>query len=221
MRGVGAAFGADAEAVGFHLSLSDEADRVVSPRSYWTRMGIVAALVLLAVWPIASERIAVTHMDRVVRAVWRAHPTSSEGIYLAPESECRVDALMRSDGSERLHVDLSLTCGSLLIAERQLRNGCTVRQLDEGRAYDLRCNAERIPEHETEDETVPEVPGLLFDSIASPGSAEVVAEGPPPMRVQLRVDSPSEAISGGPLLAEGVTELTGEPGTDYLQRFTQ
>jgi hypothetical protein len=128
---------------------------------------------------------------------------------------------MRSDGHERLHVDLSLTCGSLLLVERQVRDGCTVVQLDDGRAYDLRCNAERVPPRESEDDVEPEVPGLMFDSIASPGSAAVQAHGPPPMHVELRVDSPSEAISGGPLLPVGVTELTGAGGSDYLRIFAQ
>jgi hypothetical protein len=223
VRAVGLAVGGDAHAVGMQLSLTgdDDGEPDRSSSSYWVRVGIVAALVLLLMSPVVVERIAVTHMDRVVRAVWRAHPASSEGIYIAPETECRVDALMRSDGSERLHVDMSLTCGSLLLVERHLRSGCTVVQRDGGRAYDLRCDAERIPEHESEDDVVPEVPGLSFDSIASPGRAVMQSEGPPPMLVQLRVDSPSEAISGGPLLVEGVAELTGERGSDYLQGLVE
>jgi hypothetical protein len=220
VRAVGVGIGGDAGAVGFEYSLAGDRDEV-STSSYWTRMGIVAAVVLLLLWPVAHERLAVTHMDRVVRAAWRAHPSKSEGLYIAPESECRVDALMRSDGHERLHVDLSLTCGSLLLVERQLRDGCTVVQLDDGRAYDLRCNAERIPPRESEDDVEPEVPGFAFDSIASPGRAVVQAHGPPPMHVELRVDSPSEAISGGPLLLDGVTELSGAGGWDYLQVAAQ
>lgn len=219
VRAVGIALGSDASAVGFDYSLAGEHD--MSTNSYWIRMGIVAALVLLLLSPVSYERLAVTNMDRVARAVWRAYPSKSEGIYVAPDSECRVDALMRSDGTERLHVDLSLTCGSLLLAERQLRTGCTVVQLDEGRAYDLRCNAERIPPRENEDDVEPEVPGLRLDSIASPGSAEVQADGPPPMHLELRVDAPSQAISGGPLLADGVAELTGASGYDYLQFIAQ
>jgi hypothetical protein len=225
VRGVGVAIGGDASAVGFDFSLAGDRDTDttsgLSLDSYWVRMGIVAALVLLLLWPVAAERLAVTRMDRVARAVWQAHPSKSEGLYIAPDSECRVDALMRSDGAERLHVDLSLTCGSLLLAERQLRSGCTVAQRDDGRAYDLRCNAERIPPRETEDEVEPELPGLAFDSLATPGRVVVHADGPPPMRVELRVDSPSEAISGGPLLAEGVTELTGASGRDYLRRAAE
>jgi hypothetical protein len=225
VRAIGVAIGGDASAVGFELSLARDRDidttSALALNSYWIRMGLVAALVLLLLWPVTDERLAVTHMDRVVRAVWRAHPSKSEGIFIAPDSECRVDALMRSDGDERLHVDLSLTCGSLRLAERQLRSGCTVVQRDDGRAYDLRCNAERIPARETEDDVKPELPGLAFDSLASPGSVVVQADGPPPMRVELRVDSPSEAISGGPLLDEGVTELTGASGRDYLRRAVE
>jgi hypothetical protein len=218
VRGIGVVVGGDAEATGIQLSLTgDESERDRSSPSYWVRVGIVVALVMLLMWPIASERVAVTKMDRVARAAWRVHPITSEGIYVAPDSECRVDALMRSDGRERLHVDLSLTCGSLLLVERHVRSGCTVVQLDGGRAYGLRCVAERIPQRESEDDIEPEVPGLAFDSIASPGTATLNAEGPPPMLVQLRVDSPSEAVSGGPLLPEGTTELTGEPGSDYLR----
>jgi hypothetical protein len=225
VRAVGLAVGGDAGVVGYALSLTGGGDTErpveLSTNSYWTRMAIAAALVLLVLWPITRERLAVTHMDRVVRAAWRAYPSTSQGLYIAPDSECRVDALMRSDGRERLHVDLSLTCGSQVLDERQIRSGCTVVQLDDGRAYDLRCNAERIPAHSTEDEDVPEVPKLWFDSIASPGSAGIEGRDPPPKLVQLRVDSPSEAISGGPLLADGVTELTGERGSDYLQRLME
>lgn len=219
VRAVGVAIGGDASAVGFDLSLVGDHDADSEPNAYRVRMGIAAALVLLLLWPVTRERLAVTHMDRVVRAAWRAYPSKSEGIYIAPDSECRADALMRSDGHERLHVDLSLTCGSLLLAERQLRSGCTVVQHDDGRAYDLRCSAERIPPRESEDDVEPEVPGLWFDSIASPGRAGVEAHGPPPMRVELRVDSQTQAVSGGPLLADRVTELTGASGSDYLQIF--
>lgn len=217
VRAIGVAIGGDASAVGFDLSLvGEDTDRELAPRSYWVRMGIAAALVLLLLSPIAYERLAVTHMDRVVRAAWRVHPSKSEGIYLAPDSDCRVDALLRSDGHQRLHVDLSLTCGSLLLAERQLRSGCTVVQHDDGRAYDLRCIAERIPPRENDDDVEPEVPGLSFDSIASPGRASVEAHGPPPMFVELRVEAPSQAFSGGPLLTDGVTELTGANGPDFF-----
>lgn len=215
VRGIGIAIGLDTQAVGIPLSLMD--GDLPREKPYWIGMAIVSALVLALLWPIASERLAVTRMDRVARAVWLAHPSSSEGIYVAPDSECRIDALMRSDGRERVHVDMSLTCGSLVLVERQVRSGCTVVQLDDGSAYDLRCNAERIPRRENEDDVEPEVPGLSFDSLASPGSITMEAEGPPPMRVQLRVDSPSEAVSGGPLLPEGVTELTGERGSDFLR----
>jgi hypothetical protein len=143
VRAVGVAIGGDASATGFEYSLAGERDGEPATNSYWIRMAIVAALVLLLSWPVTYERLAITHMDRVARAAWQAHPVNSEGIYIAPDSECRVDALMRSDGHERLHVDLSLTCGSLLLVERHIRSGCTVVQLDDGRAYDLRCNAER------------------------------------------------------------------------------
>jgi hypothetical protein len=220
VRAVGVAIGGDASAVGFHLSLvgdDDEPTRELSTNGYWARTGIVAALVLMLLSPVASERLAVTHMDRIVRAAWRAYPAKSEGIYIAPDSECRVDALMRSDGHQRLHVDVSLTCGSLLLVERRLRSGCTVLQHDDGRAYDLRCSAERIPPRESEDDVEPEVPGLWFDSIAAPGRAGAEAQGPPPMFVELRVEAPSQAVSSGPLLADGVTELTGASGYDYLQ----
>jgi hypothetical protein len=226
VRAIGVAIGGDARALGFHLSLvgerdADESTSKVTTNSYWVRSSIAAALVLLLLWPVTYERLAVTHMDRVVRAAWRVHPSKVEGIYVAPDSECRADALMRSDGDRRLHVDLSLTCGSLLLAERQLRDGCTVVQHDDGRAYDLRCSAERIPPQESEDDVEPEVPGLWFDSIASPGRAGAEAHGPPPMFVELSVDAPSQAISGGPLLPDGVTELTGASGYDYLQMFAQ
>lgn len=217
VRAIGVAIGGDASAMGFNLSLvGEDADRTLAPRPYWVRMGIAAALVLALLWPITHERLAVTHMDRVVRAAWRVYPSKSEGIYIAPDSECRADALLRSDGQARLHVDLSLTCGSLLLAERQLRSGCTVVQHDDGRAYDLRCSAERIPPRENEDDVEPEVPGLSFDSIASPGRASVEAHGPPPMHVELRVEAQSQAVSGGPLLTDGVTELTGASGPDFF-----
>jgi hypothetical protein len=227
VRAVGLAIGGNASAVGFHLSLvgdrdaDDEPTSRLSTDSYWLRMNIAAALVLLLLWPVAYERFAVTRMDRIVRAAWRVHPSKVEGIYVAPDSECRADALMRSDGHRRLHVDLSLTCGSLLLAERRLRSGCTVVQHDDGRAYDLRCSAERIPAKENEDGVEPEVPGLWFDSIASPGRAGAEAHGPPPMHIELSVEAPSQAISGDPLLPDGLTELTGASGYDYLQMFAQ
>jgi hypothetical protein len=228
VRAIGVAIGGDASAVGYDLSLAGDRDTdgdtlgQLSLNSYWVRMAIAAALVLALLWPVTHERLAVTHMDRVVRVAWRAHLSKSEGIYIAPDSECRADALMRSDGHQRLHVDLSLTCGSLLLVERQIRTGCTVVQHDDGRAYDLRCSAERIPPRESEDDVEPEVAGLWFDSIAAPGRAGAEAHGPPPMFVELRIESPSQTIDGGgPLLADGVTELTGASGYDYLQIFAE
>ncbi len=226
VRAIGLAIGGDARALGFHLSFVGERDAAdssskMSPNAYWVRLNIAVALVLLLLWPLTQERLAVTRMDRIARAAWRVHPIKSEGIYVAPDSECRADALMRTDGVRLLHVDLSLRCGSLLLAERELRDGCTVVQHDDGRAYDLSCSAERIPAKDNEDSVEPEVPGLWFDSIASPGRVGVEAHGPPPMLVELSVEAPSQAISGGPLLPDGVAELTGSSGFDYLQMFVQ
>ena len=201
VRAVGVAVGADAGATGLPITLGG------SERSswYWTCMALVTAAVSMLLFHISQERIAIAGMSRVVEVTWSARPTKSEGIYTEPQTECRIHGLLRSDGIERLHVRLRVSCGSLELVERHIRSGCAVQQVavEGGHAYRLACARDRVAASEDDDEVTPEQPGLVFDTLESPGRARVYAHGPPPMNIELEVSSPSEVIDSDPLLLPG------------------
>ncbi len=192
VRATGIALGANASAVGLGLPLGG------SGRSswYWSCMALVTAAVSVLLFDCGRERIAITKMNRVVDVTWKARPAKSEGLFIAPETECRVEGRLRSDGVERLHARLRVICGSLELVERRIRSGCELAQIEveEGHAYALRCEASRIAATTGEDSS-PEVPGLVFDTLESPGRARIHAVGPPPMNVELEVDAPGQAVS--------------------------
>lgn len=201
VRAVGVAVGADAEATGLPIALGG------SERSswYWTCMALVTAAVSMLLFQIGQERIAITRMSRIVEVTWSARPTKSEGIYIEPQTACRIHGLLRSDGIERLHARLRVSCGSLELVERHIRSGCTVQQVAVagGHAYRLACARDRVAASEDDDDVTPELPGLVFDTLESPGRARVYAHGPPPMNIELQVTSPSEVIDSHPLLLPG------------------
>ncbi|MCH9687908.1 MAG: hypothetical protein K0V04_41140 [Deltaproteobacteria bacterium] len=205
VRAIGLALGADAESVGLPLALGGQRP------STWYRVcfGLVAAAVVLCLYYVGKERIAVTNMTRVVDVTWHARPAKSEGIYIEPQTECRIAGQLRSDGVERIHARLRVDCGSLKLVERSIRSGCSVEQVDVegGTAYRLRCTADRVAARENDDKVTPEVPGLIFDTLASEGRARVHAHGPPPMNIELHVDALSDVVVAEPLLpVEGPLE---------------
>lgn len=204
VRCMGLAIGGDAKAVGLQLPLAGEQPTSGSTLWYWARVAAVAGIVLAVLGFVGNERLALTRMTRVVDAEWTARPETTEGLYIAPESECRVQARMRSDGEHRLHATILVRCGSLELVQRHVRSGCDVRQRDSdgGHVYDLACEAERVAESSDEDSHTPEQPGLSLNTMGSPGRARVYANGPPPMNVVLTIDSPSLRIEGEPLLLD-------------------
>lgn len=210
VRCTGLGLGGDVGAVGLGLPLAGKMPTSGSSLWYWARVVLVAAVVLFAVGMVARPRLGLTRMSRVVDAEWTARPEITEGLYLAPETECQVRAHMRSDGERRLHADVVVRCGSLELVRREIRSGCDVRQQqrDGGTVYDLACAAERVAESSGEDSSYPEQPGLELSTFGeSGGRARVFAQGPPPMNVVLTVDSPSQRVVGEPLLLDCRTEL--------------
>lgn len=188
-----------------------------TPRTPWrpllwyaARVAFVGAIVLAVLGHVMQERIALTKMSRTVEATWQARPAKAEGLHIAADTPCSVRAKLRSDGQARLHADLTVRCGTLELAQRKLRSGCSVEQAQEDRGYRyrLRCAADRVARSEDSDGNVtPETPGLEMDTMARPGRARVWAQGPPPMNVRLEVDALSEPAAGEPLLLPGRARL--------------
>lgn len=81
--------------------------------------------------------------------------------------------------------------------------GVPVGVIGGGHAYRLACALDRVAASEDDDDVTPELPGLVFDTLESPGRARVQAHGPPPMNIELEVTSPSEVIDSHPLLLPG------------------
>ncbi len=216
VRCTGLAIGGDAQAVGLGLALAGERPTSGSSVSYWARVAMVGVVVLGILGAVGQMRLGLTSMTRVADAEWTARPEVTEGLYLAPDTECRVHAHLRSDGESRLHADVVVICGSLELARRQIRSGCEVGQGQPGTGavYDLACFADRVAESSDEDNSYPEEPGLELSTFGPEGHVRVWASGPPPMNVVLTVDSPSKPVAGEPLLLDRRTRLdaaSGEP----------
>jgi len=210
VRCVGLGVGGDVGTVGLGLPLAGKRPTSGSSVWYWTRVALVAAVVLFAVGMVARPRLGLIRMSRVVDVEWTARPETTEGLYLAPETECLVMARMRSDGERSLHADVVVQCGSVELVRREIRSGCDFRQQqrDGGTVYDLACTAERVAATSDEDSSTPERPGLELSTFGEPGGrARVFAQGPPPMNVVLTVDSPSQRVDGEPLLLDRRTRL--------------
>lgn len=212
VRCAGLALGGDAKAAGLALPPAGEREDADSALWYWARVVLVALGVLAVLGYFGKERLALSRMTRVVDAEWTARPETAEGLYIAPDSECRVQAQLRSDGESQLHATILVRCGGLELVQRQVRSGCDLRQRasDSGHVYDLACEAARVAEHSDEDSHTPEQPGLSLNTIGAPGRVRVHANGPPPMNVVLTVDSPSLPVEGEPLLLDRRTELDEE-----------
>ncbi len=210
VRAVGLGLGADCEAVGLGIPLGG------SERSpwYWTCMALMASLVSVPLYHFGRERIAVTKMKRVAYVTWKARPAKSEGIFVAPDTECEIRGQLRSDGTERLHVRLTVVCGSLKLADRRISHGCGIEQhtVEGGHAYRLQCTANRVAASENDDRVTPEAPGLRLDTLESPGRARIHANGPPPMNIELEVDTLSDVVEIEPLLMKGGRVEATEPG---------
>lgn len=205
VRCTGLGIGGDVAAIGLGLPLAGERPTAGSSVWYWVRVALVAAVVLLILGSVVRGRSGLTSMTRVVNAEWTARPEITEGLYLAPDTECRVQAHLRSDGEQRLHATVVVLCGSLELARREIRSGCEIRQQQPGTGvvYDLSCVAERVAESSDEDSSYPEQPGLELSTFGPEGHVRVYAQGPPPMNVVLTVDSPSRPVAGEPLLLGG------------------
>ncbi|MBW2527068.1 MAG: hypothetical protein JRI23_23000 [Deltaproteobacteria bacterium] len=177
---------------------------------YWARMLFVAAIVLGVLGYVVPERIAITKMTRIVEAQWSARPAEVVGPPIADDARCVVTATMRSDGFQRLHADTLVRCGSHLLFQLELRDGCTVEQAEalDSHTYRLRCFVKRRPRSEDSDgDVTPERPGLDLDTTQTPGRVRVWAKGPPQLDVKLQVDSLSAPVVGAPLLTGGRTRL--------------
>jgi hypothetical protein len=226
VRTVGLAIGGDARGVGANVAIGgDKPPKDSPPRSklrYRIALGCCGLATLAAFVVIAGERVAITRMKRVVTTTWQALSHDSEGIYIAPDRSCHVGAMLRSDGTKRIHADITVVCGSLKLVERRVRQGCSVGQHPDGNgyAYTLRCDAARIPatSGDEDSEATPEVPGIEIDTTQSPGRARVYADGPPPMSVSLALEESSQSVDGQPLLV-GRSQLTGQLGSDAIARL--
>jgi len=192
--------------------LEDAAPTLDRPAQLWylARLLVVAALVLGGLGYQMRERLAIVAMN-LAEVRWSGRVVSAAGVALPPGRRCEVRARLRSDGHERLHAKLTVSCqGAPVLLSRSVRSGCRLEQYpaDEGTRYGLRCRLARVPRHrDTDDDDRPERPGLNLDTLSPKAQALVYAEGPPAVRVLVAIDNPSQPVTGPPLLPPGVQHL--------------
>src|SRR5262249_12597718 len=120
----------------------------------------------------------------------------SEGIYIPVESGCTVYAALRSDGVERLKVDLRVRCGDLTLTDDRVADDCTVEETQAPSAndawvYRIRCKLDEVHPENGEAR-----PGVALDTTPPRGDL-VLPLGPPhPLHLELSVAETSAPRTG-------------------------